>query len=815
MRYETIKGFLFILFLVLLTSVATGCGGGGGGGGNDQGSLTHNEMLNALGVDTDIGVRKMPSGDPVGDDYNPTLRKVTQLAKRSEIFLAGTQGQGGNAAWTPGGQSHVALDWPDDATAFEPDNMSGDDSWLRLPKAMAAGDLDGDGLDEIFIAYRKTSDLFGFDWDLAFRVIKREGGEYSTLVQDTVASFVNSAISEYPDAYWWKNNFNVVCGDVDGNGESETLIAFNGAVYLMGDGSKDYGLMQTITYPKSGDTAYKLLKIGAGDLDNDGKDEFVVVENSIKSNTFYGTAVYHIYTGVTLTELVNSSTITVTEGATTITLHSSSCAVGDLDGDGLNEILFIGEPENSSRYYMMILDSSWDEDSGSFEFGFIPDFEFFAGRSAYRLTPICAIADFDGDGKKEILGYRYMYENLSETGGSFTRKSTPADVYVPTNFQALGSAWDCSLAVGDFDGDMKADIVFVTDNWWELFCLGFNAQGAWVRKGTGNIIDTGAYYPYVAMGDFDGDSIVVEFLESETLFSDPHPIAVLASNPFWSGIDMDGSTSFGTTIGQEVEQEKSIGFSVGFSVGYESSGPFGLWSASVKTSFESSFDWTATESVTIEESYTYSTVNEDKVIFTTTPYDVYYYTVIQAPDPEMIDKVITVNLPRKSVTLPVERTYYNANNGGALDIDGNVLSHIVGDPLTYPTYEEAEELIAYGGGQGIMSTNMLTVGQGSGSTSIDMSEIHGTGSGFAFDFSVTIETEAGVGGFTVGTSQGFHYGESYSITTSDGMLYGGEVSNIPAADWDFELAFSWGLFSYKTALGREKFIVVQYYTEPI
>jgi hypothetical protein len=68
-----------------------------------------------------------------------------------------------------------------------------------------------------------------------------------------------------------------------------------------------------------------------------------------------------------------------------------------LDGDGLNEILFIGEPENSSTYYLMILESVWDEDSGGFEFSFKPDYESFTGRSAYRLTPICAIADFDGD----------------------------------------------------------------------------------------------------------------------------------------------------------------------------------------------------------------------------------------------------------------------------------------------------------------------------------------------------------------------------------------------------------------------------------
>ena len=805
---------LFFVFTLLASMIS--CGGGGGGDGDDSNvPLTHNEMLNALGVETDIGVRESPSGEPVADDYNPTLRGVTQLVKNNEIFLAGTRGSSANAGWTPSGIVHVALDWPDDATDFVPDNMSGGDSWLQLPKAMASGDLDGDGIDEIFVAYVTTSQQVGYDKELVFRVIKREQGAYSIIFEDIVAAYTDSAITEYPDTYWWMNNFNVACGDVDGNNQQETLIAFNGSVFLMGDSDKDYGLINSIPYSKSGETRYKLLKISAGDLNNDGMDEFVVVENNIENDTRYGTAVYHIYTGVLLEEL-DSDTITVLEeGVGTVTLHSSSCAVGDLDGDGLNEILFIGEPEYDATYYMMILEPEWDDDSGQFEFYFKPDFEYFEGRSSYHITPICAIADFDGDGKKEFMGYRYMYENFSETGGNFSRKAAVPDIYNPINISPIGSAWDCSLAVGDVDGDMKAEVVFVSDSFYELECLGFDDSNDWVRKGSGNIFDSGAYYPYVTMGDYDGDSIVVEFLEMETLFSDPHPIAVLAANPFWSGINMDGQTLFGTTLGNEVEREKSVGFSVGFSVGYESEGPFNLWSASVKVSFESSFDWTATESVSIEEAYTYTTANEDKVIFSTIPYDVYYYTVIQAPDPDMVDTVITVNLPRKPATLPVERAFYNANNGGALDIDSSVLTHSLGDPLTYPTADMADELIAFGGGEGIKSTNMLTVGQGSGSTAIDMSVTNANGNGFAFDFSVTIESEVGAGGFTAGTSQGFHYGESYSITTSDGMLYGGKVDNIPAEFWDIDKSFSWGLFSYRETLGSEKFIIVQYYTEPL
>lgn len=815
------KGIFFIitfLFISVNIMILAGCGSSGSGEAeNNEKPYDHNTTLAELSINTDIGSRVSPTGEVVSEEYNPTLKSVTQLAKRSEIFFAGATGQSNtdDVLWTTPDMVHAALDWEDGATNFTATNLSDEDSWLKLPKAMASGDIDGDGTDEILIAYLKASDQVAYDKELMLRVIKKSDDAYTIIAERSVAAYLDSAITEYKDAYWWMNNFSAVCGDVDGNGQNETLIAFNRSVFLIGDDDTDFNLLKKISYTTSASTHYALLKISAGDLDNNGTDEFVVVENrNQKTNSLYGTAVYHIYSDADLKEL-DSKTISVTKDAATVTLHSSNCAVGDLDGDGLNEVLFIGEPENNANYYMMILDQQWDENTERFKFSFVEDYESFPGRSIYYITPVCAIADFDGDGKKEFIGYRYMYENFSETGGAFTRKSGVPDIYNPTNEALLESMWDCNLAVGDIDGDTKADITYITREWYHLYCMGFNAAGEWVRKGTGNITNTGVNYPAVTMGDYDGDSIAVEFVESEVLFSDPHPIAVLSSNPFWSDVDMGGESSFGTTTGSKVETEKSMGLSVGFSVGYESEGLFGLWSAKVKTSFESSFDWTATQAVSIEESYTYTTENEDKVIFTTIPYDVYYYRVIQAPDPEMVDTVITVNLPRKPTTLPMEINYYNAHNGVAPDIDRTLLDHTIGSPLSYPTSSEADDLITAGGGQGIKSTSMLTVGQGSGVTSINMSKTEANGSGSAFDFSVTIEGEVGAGGFTAGSSAGFHYGESYTVTTQEGMLYGGVVGNIPEADWSTDRSFTWGLFSYQASLGNEKFVVVDYYTESL
>jgi hypothetical protein len=777
-------------------------------------------VLKELGMDTRVGSRLDPAGNKLPADYNPVLRPITQLAKRSELFIAGTAAEGDN--WFQNGKyRHAVLDWPDAANAFVSANLNEDDAWMDLPKAMASGDLDGDGIDEMFVATVKDSTSPGIK-ELALQVIKRKtsSGAYATVYKKTLGPI--AALSEYPDNRWWQHNFSAACGDLDGNGASETLLAFNGSVYLVGDANKDYGLLRTIPYAKDGYTGQKLLRVAAGDLTNDGADEFVVTEGSIPASGTPGTAEYHIYQGLLMDEIAKG-TITTTKAANTVTLRGANCAVGDLDADGLNEVLFIG-PATDATYYMMVLERSWNATTKRFEFTFKPDYETIAGREATNYSPLCAIADFDGDGKKDVLAYRYIYHNLSKFNGTFKRMSqtragvtSDLDLYGTCGTPTLGAHYDNSMAVGDVDGDLKADLAFISDFCGELCTMGMSSAGVWVRKGTGNIANTCNQYPAVTMGDYDGDSVTVEFKGSELLFSNPHPIAVIASNPYWSGIDMDGSTSFGTTKATEQENTHNIGFSVGISFGYEAEGLFDVYKASIKTSFESSFDWSATEATSVEESYSYTTSNEDQVVFTAIPYDVYHYEVIQAPaNSKLVGKQLTVNLPRKPLTMPVERTFYNAHNGSALDIDGTVLTHQIGDPLSYPSSRDADLLIASGNGQGLKSSETRTVGEGAAGsgTSIEMSQSKSVGSSFNFELEVTLEAEAGAFGATVGASAGFHYGESYSITTTKGTLFSAEVSNIPEADFSFDKSFDWGLFTYRGRLGAEEFIVVQYYTEP-
>lgn len=806
--------------------------GGEGGSGGASTATKGTAVLEALGVKTDIGNRVDPTGAEVPADYNPVLKPVTQLAKRSEVFAAGIVGQGANLSWTQPSTTgtstsvasyhHVALDWANGARDFTPSNLLGDDSWATLPKALASGDFDGDGKDEVFVTY-VTDSTTAEKKNLGYRILKRNAGGSFESVFDNVlvdafpASYLNEAYNPNStvDYHLWQNYFTATSADLDGNGQSEIVIAIAGTLVLLGDDSRNYSRLAA-PGPYDSKDNYTLLKVAAGDLNQDGRDEVVVSQGVIKrADVFSGTATYRVFEGVAMHE-VATDTVAASNKTDTATLRVANCAIGDLDADGRNEVLFAGQKsaDKSAQYSLLILKPSKDPETGKISYGFTSNIGTTPGRNAALQTPMVAIADFDGDGKKDMLAYRSIFHNLKKSGGEFTTMSG-VDLYkaCSNTVSDLGAHNDGGLAVGDIDGDLKADVLFVTDGTYELCAQGLNSALKWVRKGTGDIADDSfKSFPAITMGDYDGDSIAVKFVGSELLFSDPHPIAVIASYPFWSGIEMDGGTSFGTGTEKSTDTESSVGFSVGVSFGYESEGLFDLWSVSLKASFESSFDWTATTSVAYAESYTYSTTNEDAVVFTTVPYDVYYYEILQAPDPEMVGTRMTVNLPRKPVTLPVERTFYNEHNGTAPDIDDTVLSHTLGDPLSYPSKADAEELIANSFGEGLISKKVMTVGEGSNSSSIELSRTTSTGSSFAFDIGVTIEAEAGAGGFTVGASAGFHYGESYGITTSDSAVYSGEVSSLPKEDYSLDKSFDWGLFTYRGKLGAEQFIVVQYYT---
>jgi hypothetical protein len=318
----------------------------------------------------------------------------------------------------------------------------------------------------------------------------------------------------------------------------------------------------------------------------------------------------------------------------------------------------------------------------------------------------------------------------------------------------------------------------------------------------------------IAALNVDDDSPILEYRgEHELLFGDPTVLAVLAAPPYHEGVDQNieaCGTTFGRTTSTGVESSSSIGFSVGFSIGYEWEDIFGISKVSFKMTTTQAWSWMSSSSMEVSRSIAYNGgPDEDKVIFTAVPFDVYYYTILTSPNPEDVGNIMSVNVPREMQTLSVEREFYNSNNGDAPDVDETVLRHVIGDVDSYASPSERDALLEEWG----LVSGESPVGVGSGSITVTVDLTEGQGSGTSYDFDFTIESEVGLGGVTMGMSLGFQYGYEYWETNSESTFFEGTVGDIPSASFTPDLAYTFGLFAYPFEHEGQKFTVVSYWTE--
>ena len=692
--------------------------------------------------------------------------------------------------------------------------------WTTLPKKTTGADVDGDGREELCVLYMSESYTpagGSASRDLVLDIYDGRP-DAGLLKETTLNTYGETAVAAfYKNAAVWNASLGIVAGRFTGTSEYQLAVSAMGAVYVAGSTSSGYALGKPLQLTAAVTDGLQVLKLAAGDLDGDGKDEIVAMNGILQSSLkgAAGTAYYSVLNG-SLETLAGPTTVS---NGGTATLSSGSVSVGDLDGDKLGELVFCGN-QGSSGIYTIVLD---DAKQGYANLAWAQN-----GATSGWYSIGCAALDYDGDGIDEILGSTRLFDDFTNASGSSLKVLTN-DVVAGTGWVG-GMYWDDCIATGQLNGsaagktaDACEDIALLSSDVSNMIILSWSAPGSAM---TATNVDTNAnygYYPCLSAANIDDDSTYIAFKGRELLYTDPHVIAFLSCYPYWTGIDMTGGgnagSSYSTGVTASSGSDRTVGMSAGISFGYTGGIPTYAeysFTASITTSFD--YNWGSSYEVSVSKEFT--TTNEDKVIFSSIPYDVYYYEVASSPSAQAGDKIV-VSVPRAPIISSAEVGFYNDNNGACQDITtSNLITHTIGNPKSYPgpdfvldrlgdnsMFLYNDDVKIHAGGPACAQ-----VGQGTGVQKISLS--YSTSSSATKVADIGIEVTAGMkaGGYTMDASVGFHYGESYTVSSGTDTTFSGAIGNLSAADAAAGKGFPFSLFVYGKTLEntKDRVLVLEY-----
>ncbi|MBA3827334.1 MAG: VCBS repeat-containing protein [Taibaiella sp.] len=329
------------------------------------------------------------------------------------------------------------------------------DSAAVTPLSTAIGDIDGDGKADVVVANYADGSIY----------IYRNTG-----VIDTIRFAAHLALTV------GTNPYRVALGDLDGDGKLDIAMSNSGSntisVFLNTStpGAISFATQQTfaINSPNG---------IAIADIDNDGRADIVTTD--VADNVV---AVF-----------LNTGSVGAISFAPHVDfatgVYPLSVAAGDLDGDGKYDLAVANYNDNS----ISVLQNT--SIPGTVNFTAHVDYGGLNG--PYDI----AIGDLNGDGKGDIA----VTNELGTTVTIFRNTSILGTISLAANLDFAAGNNPLGVAFGDMNGDGKTDIIVsnysantvsVLRNTSTLLALSFHSPLAF---------GTGANPYFLAVGDLDGD----------------------------------------------------------------------------------------------------------------------------------------------------------------------------------------------------------------------------------------------------------------------------------------------------------------------
>lgn len=265
-----------------------------------------------------------------------------------------------------------------------------------------------------------------------------------------------------------------------------------------------------------------------------------------------------------------------------------------------------------------------------------------------------------------------------------------------------GNAFSHVLSVSD---EMMEDVGNFPVNLAKNNTSLFDASKLYASNGSSDdyTVDSSDYmlnYPRPVMGDFLGQRLKLSYLGEEqhyVAFSDPIIYGAMAYPPFYSGSIHGDDTNMSITYTGTTGDGSGSGSGSSFQYKGGLKVKFDLFGLSAEVAFKGMLKGSQ---MRVQDNYTYTTgkhtidfgLVDDALLMSLTPYDIYKYEIIGAPDLDMIGETMEVYTPRRPILHIMGVNRYNdsiAEEEAFKRFNRNdYFQHTIGVPSSYPPFEK-------------------------------------------------------------------------------------------------------------------------------
>ena len=335
----------------------------------------------------------------------------------------------------------------------------------------AIGDIDGDGKPDIAVTNNTPNTVS------VFRNTTTEGG-------------INAgSFAAKQDFTTGTDPIDVELADLDGDGKLEMIVSNNGGPSVsVFHNTATSGTIDGSTFSAKQDftTAGNPNGIAIGDIDGDGKADIAVVSQA--------SAVVSLLRNTSVAGAIGASSF-ATKVDHTVGTTPMDVAIGDIDGDGLPEVV----TANSGAANISILRST--ATPGVIDGSTLAAKVDYTSGSGPRAI---ALADGDGDGKLDIITANNSAGTISIFVNTAMSGTIDAGSLASKLDFAAGTA-PIGVDLADFDGDGLLDIAIAEDTGGTLSLFENTTSGGSVSLGTRVDFDLGVTARHIAVADLDGD----------------------------------------------------------------------------------------------------------------------------------------------------------------------------------------------------------------------------------------------------------------------------------------------------------------------